>query len=211
MTIAADLTSLYRSRLSNLTAGLHARLAIAWALLWTPDSPAESLAALGGVTAAWTAAAQRAALLETQRWLQALLAAAGINPTGLVVPGGAIGTSASGRSLQTLLADTPAVFFARLGAGAGRDGAAQAALAWLNRIAGSEPYRAANGATVHVAQNDPRFTGRVGRNTRPGCCQFCETIRDRGYVPAHAGFQAHANCRCTASPEIIRHVRKRRP
>jgi hypothetical protein len=31
-------------------------------------------------------------------------------------------------------------------------------------------------------------------------------IADRGYIPAHAGFRAHANCRCMASPELSKSV-----
>lgn len=170
----------------------------------------QTLAALGGAAATWTTSAQAAALVETSGWLRGLLGAAGADDVVPVLPAGLIGSTASGRPMAALTGTVPAVYFARLGAGWQREQAATSALGWLNRIAGTEPYRAANLATGAVAEGDERFTGRVVRITRPDACDFCKLIADRGYVPARAGFAAHANCRCTPSPEISGHATSRR-
>lgn len=186
------------------------RLATAWGQLFDPENPIATLSALGGATAAWTTSAQAAALLETSGWLRGLLTAAGVNAAQPTFPAGLVGSTVSGRSMGQLTATAPAVYFARLGAGWRREEAAASSLAWLNRIAGTEPYRAARAATNAVAEGDDRFTGRVVRITRPDACEFCKVIADRGYIPAHAGFAAHANCRCTPSPEISSRARSRR-
>lgn len=196
--------------MSTLIASTQLRLATAWGQLFDPENPASTLAALGGAAAAWTTSAQAAALIETSGWLRAMLAANGANPAAPTFPAGLVGSTASGASMAQLTGTAPAVYFQRLGSGWPREDAAASSLGWLNRIAGTEPYRAANTATSHVATDDDRFTGRVVRITRPDACEFCKAIADRGYIPAHAGFAAHANCRCTPSPEISSYARSRR-
>jgi hypothetical protein len=101
------------------------------------------------------------------------------------------------------------VWVLRTAAGQAPETAALASQAWLNRLGVSEPYRVANQTVLRAVQDDDRFTGRVNRQTAPGACGWCAQIRDRGYLPAHAGFAAHANCRCTPEPETTRRVATR--
>jgi hypothetical protein len=107
------------------------------------------------------------------------------------------------------LNQSPAVYFNRVGQGLGPEMAATSTLSFLNNAAASEPYRIANQTIVRNATSDDRYSGRVRRMTRSNACEFCVLIADRGYIPSHAGFQAHAHCRCTPEPEISSHVTSR--
>jgi hypothetical protein len=207
------LDTLYRRRLSGANARLLARIQVVFARLFDPGDPNTSLAAVGAVVAGWVAAGQAGFGQETANYLRALVAQAmGVRPDlvdPFPVPDGLVGVMDSGAPLTSLSESAPATYWARIGAGLGEAVAAQAAQAWLNSVAGSEPFRVANATTTGNAEADPRFTGRVIRLTRPGACEFCRTIADRGYIPAHAGFAAHRNCHCTPSPEISKHVTSR--
>lgn len=200
------LTVLYRDRLAGLTGGLLARLLVAWLVLWNPARPIESLARLGEVAADWTEGTQAVAAAESAAYLAALTASAHRVPLARVgpfaIPAGLIGVAASGQPLGQLTGLAPAVWWARIAAGADRADAAHAAAEWLGRVAGSETYRAANETVLHNARHDRRMTGRTARETRSGACDFCRELADRGYGPATAGFSAHGHCRCTATPEI---------
>ena len=211
--MADALDTLYRGRLATGNAALLARIQVAWGMLFDPANPQTSIARIAGVVAAWTTAAQAGAAGETTAYLRAQLAAAeAVAPAEvppLSVPTGLVGVADSGESLGSLCATAVPVYWNRIGRGLGDTVAANSAQSYLNRVAASEPYRAANATAVHNADEDERFTGRVTRLTRAGACDFCVTIADRGYIPAHAGFAAHANCRCTASPEISSHVYSR--
>jgi hypothetical protein len=201
-----ELTALYRDRLSGAVGGLLARLLVAWLVLWNPERPIWSLARLGELAAYWTEGAQAFAAAESTRYLAALTSTAHRVPIGDVapfaIPAGLIGVSAAGGPLAEMTGLAPAVWWARLIAGASRDDAANAAASWLGRVAGSEPYRAANATVAHNARADRRLTGRMRRESRPGACDFCLALAARGYSPAAAGFPAHGHCHCTASPEI---------
>lgn len=213
MAIAEQVTGLYRARLSTATAGLLLRVRALWAQQFNPSDPNGSLAIIGAVVGSWTTGLQAAAVDETTTYLAALVAAGTGQPLAQVdpfaAPAGLVGSAANGTTVVGLTGQAPAVYWARRGVGQSESMAAAASLAWLNRVASSEPYRAANETTVRNADDDDRFTGRVVRITSAGACPFCVAIADRGYIPAHAGFAAHANCRCTPAPEISSHVRSR--
>jgi hypothetical protein len=210
----AEVTALYRARLSTATAGLLLRVGGAWQALFDPTDPSASLARIGTTVGTWVTGAQAAAVAETLTYLRALYAAdtglplAAVGP--FTSPGGLVGSAANGATVMALTGQAPAVYSARKGSGWSDSAAGLSSLSWLNRVAASEPYRVANTATMANAADDDRFTGRVVRITRAGCCDFCADIADRGYIPANAGFAAHHNCRCTPSPEISAHALSRR-
>ena len=216
---------LYRSRLSTANAGVLTRVREAGARflpdLADPDTVevdldalAAALAALGTATGTLTTAAQVAFVEETRQYLRALIAQHTGAPLGEVAefaaPAGLVGVAANGAPVEAVArGGAVTVFRDRLGRGLSAAEATASAMAWLARIAGSEPYRAANVTTLHAAQDDDRLTGRVTRLTRGEACDFCIEIAGSGYIPATAGFDAHAHCRCTASPEISSHVLSR--
>lgn len=206
MTTSAALTAAYRDRLAALVGDALARLLVAWLALYDPDRPIWSAARLGEIAATFTEGAQAAAADETAAWLAAMTAAAAGRPLGTIspylVPDGIVGRSAAGGTIAALTGLAPAVWWARLVAGRSREDATRSTAEWLGRIIGSEPYRAANATTRFNAIRDPRLTGRMRRETRPGACPFCVELARRGYTPARAGFPAHGHCGCTASPEI---------
>jgi hypothetical protein len=199
------LTTLYRNRMALLQAWVLGWLGAYFALRYDRDDPVASLAIIGAAAASQIAHAQQMAAAETAAWLRASIAQATRTPPGqvaqLAVPPIA-GTSAAGVPLGDMTALAPSVYLARIGNGWTPEDAGRAAGAWLDRLAASEPYRAANMTTLASARDDPRLTGRVRRETRPGACDFCRDIADDGYSPARAGFQALAHCQCTATPEI---------
>jgi hypothetical protein len=203
---ASRLTGLYRDALGALTAGLLARLVVAWLVLWDDEHPVASAARIGDLAAPWITGAQAVAAQTSAAWLAALTADAHRVPPGRVapfaVPAGLIGTSAAGGPLADMTGLIAAVWWSRLLGGASRADAASAAADWLGRVASSEPYRAANLTVLHNARTDPRLTGRTRREARPGACEFCRELAGRGYRPAAAAFAAHGHCRCTATPEI---------
>ena len=203
---SARLTAAYRATLAASVGGLLARLLVAWLILWNPDRPIWSAARIGELAAPWIEGAQAFAAQQTIGWLAALTADATRTPLAAVlpfgIPPGLIGSSAAGGTIADLTSLIPAIWWARLTAGASREDAAHAAAEWLGRVAGSEPYRAANAVTVWNAARDPRLTGRIRRDARPGACDFCRELARRGYTSARAGFAAHGHCRCTAEPEI---------
>jgi hypothetical protein len=123
-----------------------------------------------------------------------------VEPFG--VPAGLVGRVTNGMTTMGYTAQAPAVYWNRKSQGYSDDLAAASTLAWANRTASSEPYRVANATTNGNALHDDRFTGRVRRITRADACPFCVMIADRGYIPSHAGFEAHAHCRCTPEPQI---------
>ena len=203
---SARLTAAYRATLSASVGGLLARLIIAWLILWNPDRPIWSAARIGELAAPWIEGAQMFAAQQTIGWLAALVADATRTPLGRVapfrIPPELVGRSAAGGTIAELTGLIPAIWWARLMGGASREDAAHAAAEWLGRVAGSEPYRAANAVTVWNAARDPRLTGRVRRDARAGACAWCRELAERGYTSARAGFAAHGHCRCTAEPEI---------
>ncbi len=210
---AERVTTLYRGRLATGNAELLARVGAMWARAFDPADPSGSLARIGAIVGTWTTGAQAGAATETANYLAALYSAATGIPYGAVavfaVPAGLVGSAADGGTVMGLTGQAPAVYWARKGSGQSDRMAADASRAWLNRVAGSEPFRAANATTMHNADVDDRFSGRVVRITSAGACAFCTTIADRGYIPSHAGFAAHANCRCVASPEISSYATSR--
>lgn len=198
--LAAALTALYRTRLAAVRDGALVRLTALWRAAYEPGDPLPSLAVIGQAAETVIGGAQAAAVAETAAWLEALARAAGA-PGPFALPALA-GTSAAGRPLAEMTGLAPAVYQARLNGGLDGPLAAQASAGWLGRLAASEPHRAANEATLAAAAGDRRLTGRVMRHTSATACQFCQLIAGRGYLPAHAGFAAHAHCGCTAGPEI---------
>jgi hypothetical protein len=202
----SPVTVAYRAALAGITGGLLARLLALWLALYDPDRPLASSARVGEIAATWITGAQRAAADLAALWLALLTAEAAGVPLGRVapyrVPAGLVGTSARGGPIGDLTRLAPVIWWARFSAGADRALAAEAAAGWLGRLAASEPYRAANQTVVRAAVDDPRLTGRMRREARPGSCSFCTLIAEQGYKPAAAGFAAHAHCRCTATPEI---------
>ena len=184
-----------------------------WSRLYDPADPVASLRLLGAGAAVWTTSAQRLAADESVRYLQARYAAgAGIplaDVEAFTIPDGLVGWAAAGTSVATMTDRAPILYVTRLSAGWAQELAAASALAWLNRVAASEPLRVANQVTMTVAVRDDRYTGRYHRVTRPGACAFCQLIRDRGYLAAKAGFQAHANCSCVSEPEPAYHLSDR--
>lgn len=210
MPLSNAITDLYRGRLSIGSAQLLARIRALWLARFDPLDPAGSLPAIGTVAGAWVTAAQAGAAAEATRYLSALYANASGIPLYAVqpfaVPVGLVGSTASGSTVMSYLRQAPAVYFNRKGQGYSDGLAANSTLSWLNRTASSEPYRVANQTTTDNATKDDRYSGRVRRITRSGCCDFCQLIADRGYIPSHAGFAAHAHCRCTPEPEISSHV-----
>lgn len=217
---AREITALFRSRMSTARAALLQNVARLWLAAFNPDEPITSLTRIGAVAGQWTVAAQAAAAAEARTYLAALVADATRAPVtavaGLPAPAGIVGLAANGRPVSELTGLAPAVYWARTGAGQSRELGAAAALSWVNRVAASEPYRAANESVNYAAAADERFTGRVIRWTRPGACKWCVMIADRGYIPVpaegpriHANFAAHPNCQCTPAPEISSYATSR--
>jgi hypothetical protein len=202
MAVSGALGDAYRARLGGAVGGLLARLAAVWLLLWDPARPLYSAGLAGEVTAAWTAGAQEFTANETTRWLLALTLLSGGRGGPYQVPPGLVGSSAAGGPLRAMTRLGPSVWLARAAAGATEVECTAAVVAWLTRLASSEPYRVANAVTLHNARTDRRMTGRVIRITRPGACAFCLALAARGYSPAAAGFSAHGHCHCTGEPEI---------
>jgi hypothetical protein len=180
-----------------------ALLRVLFGRVWDPARPISSLALLGTVAGLLTTRAQAAAVTEARGYLSAL-AQAQLGTAGqpFAIPPGVIGMGASGVPIAQLAGLAPAIYWRRTGLGQAPEAAALSADAWLTRLAVSEPYRAAN-ETVHLAaMADSRTTGLVIRITRAEACQFCLDLADDGYTGAGAGFQAHASCQCTASPQF---------
>lgn len=200
---AVALTAGYRARLAANRAGTLALIAGLWAQLYDPKNPLPSLRRLGTLAGTFTVRAQAAAAVQARGYLRALtVAETGDAGDIYAIPAGAVGQAASGHAVTTLTALAPAVFGARVRAGQSAETAGASALSWLNRLAASEPFRSANATVTHNAVNDGRLTGLVIRITGPAACDFCSGIADDGYTPADAGFPAHSNCQCTASPEV---------
>lgn len=211
--VAADVTALYRQRLAAITAQAMLRNGTIWLQQFDLARPLITLRTVSTATGGWITAAQGDAAAEAAAYLTALTAVkSGLTPADVgafTVPPGLAGSSAAGMSVVELAGLAPRVYWARISGGALAEDAARAASEWLNRIAASEPYRAANETATWNAVNDDRLTGRMQRITRPDACPFCTLIADRGYIPASAGFAAHAHCRCTPEPEISSRVLSR--
>lgn len=208
------LTELHRTRMAALRAGLLLWVQSLWREHFNEEQATETLTAIGAAVGARVTQAQAVAVSETQDWLRALIAAATGLPVAEVAPFTAgldlVGSAAAlNQTVPGLTRMAPAVYAARVGAGQDRAAAADSSLAWLNRVAASEPYRVANQATLTASVDDERLTGRVVRVTAADPCEFCAEIADRGYLSAHADFEAHNHCRCSAEPEISSHVTSR--
>lgn len=209
-----SLTALYRARLAALRTTLRGGLEILWDRFWDGANWARSLERLGLVGGTWAAGGQAQAAAEAGLYLRSLIAqAAGTTLAQVapaVLPAQLVGRAANGAPLAALLTTSGrAGYWANLGQGLSREGAARAVARWFATVVDSEAYRAANTTVLEAARLDERFTGRVNRITEPGACHFCIEIADRGYLPAHAGFAAHRNCHCTASPEVSTYVTSR--
>jgi hypothetical protein len=163
---------------------------------------------LGALAGILTTRQQAAAVTTARGYLAALVADASGTPLAGVapfpMPAGLIGAAANGSAIPELTGLAPAVYWRRIGLGQPPGDAAGAALSWLNRVAASEPYRAANVTVNYGAFADGRLTGRVRRETAADACQWCKDKAARGYVSilTYGDFYAHSNCRCTASPQI---------
>lgn len=196
------ITARYRARLAHGKTGLMALLAALWAKMYDPASPA-SVAMIATLAATFTTRGQAAAVTHARTYLAALTTRATGQPADpYAIPAGVIGMTSSGLTVPALAAFAPRLYAARLAAGQDAATAAGAAQVWLNGLAASEPYRAANATVMTNAQQDRRLTGRCDRITGPGACDFCSQIADQGYRPASADFEAHAHCGCTAGPEL---------
>ena len=187
----------YRLRLATSRAGLLVLVRALFAGLFDPRTSAMTLGRIGAVAGVAIVQAQFGAVMSARQFL---LAVAG--PPAWRIPAGLVGSSAAGVPLLDLAGRLPAVYRARILAGASELVAQQTAQASLSRLAASEPYRVANATILDAARYDERYTGRYDRVTRAGACPFCTEIRDRGYTPAVAGLAAHANCQCVAAPEV---------
>lgn len=190
------MVSRYRADLAVLRAGLLALVAGLFARWYDPARPEDSLRLIGAVAGVLITRGQAAAAGFAVRLLGQLAPG-----EPFPIPPQIIG-SAAGSVLADLSGMTPAVYVRRVQDGQSAEMGAQAAQTWLNSLAASEPYRAANAVMTRNALDDLRLTGRMVRATRPGACPFCRVIADRGYTPAAAGFAAHRNCQCTAIPEV---------
>jgi len=212
MAVPSAVTRLYRARLAAAQVELLMRLRVLAAQQFNPADPTGSLAMMSRIAGGWATAAQALFAAETATWLAALVAEATGMPLGGVAPFAVppvAGSTASGRPVEDLAGMAPAVYLNRRAAGWEELQAAAAGMSWLERLLASEPFRAANATTIANAEADDRLTGRYGRVTRDGACRFCADIADRGYIEGRAGFEAHAYCRCTATPEIITRVYSR--
>ena len=150
MASRADITHHYRAYLHTRNAGLLALLAGLWAKLYDPKNPLPSLRQLGTLAGPFIVQGQAGSVTLARGYLAALTTqATGQHAAPYQVPGGVIGMAASGHPVTALAALAPAVYMVRLGAGQDEAMAADASQAWLNRLAASEPYRAAN-ATVYT-------------------------------------------------------------
>jgi len=153
--------------------------------------------------APWIIGAQRWITTEATAYLRALSALVRDQPYTEIppyMPGRYAGTTAAGIPMPDLTA-LGVRAFERL-AQADLTQAVEAAQAWWDTIATSEPHRAGNGTILDNAETDDRLSGRYFRVTEPNACDFCRLIADRGYVWAGAGFPAHPHCRCEAIPEM---------
>jgi hypothetical protein len=195
--VSAAVTALYRARLAAVTGQALGRVRTLWLQQFDPADALATIGLAGRAAGTWIPVAQETAAAEAAAYLEALLAEATGVPVGEVAPFAVppvAGTSAAGVPVADLTGLAPGVYAARTAAGAPPEVAARAAAEWLNRLSASEPFRAANATVLHGAATDDRLTGRAVRVTRPSACEFCRLIADRGYIPANAGFQAHAHC-----------------
>lgn len=218
---AGTITGLYRQRLDAAAI----RYAIPLAALWrrfSPEDPEGSIGLIGQAAGPLIAVAQAAFTAEALGYLAALTAAAAGSAVADVAPfprpPQVVGFGQNGAPIGAVTNLAVSVYRARTAAGHPPEDAADSSRKWLERVAASAPYRAANDSVAYAAGTDERLTGRVVRIPEPDACAFCKLIADRGYVPVYLPggqissltFAAHAYCRCTASPEISSHVYSRR-
>lgn len=222
MTEAAGvITGLYRQRLDAAAI----RYALPLAALWrrfSPGDPEGSIGLIGQAAGPLIAVAQAAFTAEALGYLAALTAAAAGSAVADVAPfprpPQVVGFGQNGAPIGAVTGLAASVYRARVAAGHREAEAADSSRRWLERVAASAPYRAANDSVAYAAGTDDRLTGRVVRIPEPDACAFCKLIADRGYVPVYLPggqistrtFPAHAYCRCTASPEISSRVYSQR-
>lgn len=219
MPVLTPVTALYRDRLEAAEARAAATLDDLLAGLGDAGDAEALLADAGAAAGPLVAAAQLSFIGEALAYLMALTAEAARVPLAGVapyaMPAGVAGFSAAGIPVGDLTAMAPRVYLSRLLRGEEPGQAAEAARSFLESVTRNEPYRAANAAVVDNAVGDERLTGRVMRVTEPDACAWCVMIAERGYVIHEVAgrpitFAAHAHCRCTASPEVSKHVTSRR-
>ena len=211
MTLASPVTALYAGRLARANSATLASVAALWRKLFNPDAPGPSLAAIALRVGALVTIGQAGAVAESLTFLRGLTASA----TGaqlsqvapFAVPPGLIGTGVSGAPIGPVAGLAPGLYAQRLREGWPPELAAGSARSWLDGLAASEPYRAANTTVTHNAATDTRLTERIDRVLEANACDWCKLISDRGYTRAHAGFAAHRFCRCVAAPEVRAPVR----
>lgn len=201
-----DLASVYDGRLTSASARLRAAIRTVTARELEAAGPGAELSALQRVSriiSGWISGVQYWAATEAAAFLRALVALARDLRAGLIapfMPAPVAGTTAAGIPMPDLTA-LGVRAFERLAAD-GMPRAIEAAQAWWDRIAASEPHRAANGTIMDNAHADTRLSGRYYRVTEPTACDFCVMIAERGFVYATAGFPAHPHCQCEALPEL---------
>jgi hypothetical protein len=190
-----------------------ALITVLWRQMYDPANPFGSLLRLGAIVGNLVTRAQAASVAEARGYLAALTAEAASVPLGAVepypVPPGVIGQAANGASIDRMAGFGQAVYSARLANGATPEAAAEGARAWHNRLAVSEPYRAANETVLNAIKDDHRLEDRYERVTSANACPWCVMIADRGYTGINVGFEAHAHCRCTPGP-VVKAVLTRR-
>ena len=203
--LVSPVTATYRVRLAQALTRQSARIDTLWGQ-FDANAATDTLAAIGSAAGPVVAGGQAAFMAETLAYLRALIAQharvalADVPP--FTLPDGIAGIGASGAPVGALTGIAPRVYTQRRDSGWEHADAVSSARSWVDAVSVSEPYRAANATVVDNAMRDRRLSGRIWRVPESDACDFCQLISDRGYSPAHAGFQAHAFCRCTAEPEI---------
>jgi hypothetical protein len=202
----AELSRLYNSRLAAANTRLRTSIVdLATAELDGGTAGPATLAEVAAVVGHWITGAVRWAAAEAAAFLRALVALARNARSWLVrpfmsAPSAVAGMSAAGVPVTSLATFRNAAF-ERIAA-IDPDAALHGISTWWDRIAASEPHRAANGTILHNAETDARMTGRYRRVPEIGACDWCVKIADRGYVYATADFPAHPYCYCDALPEL---------
>lgn len=153
-----------------------------------------------------TIEAQQAAIDATRGYMQATLAAAGVDPSGASVPirPGVLGT---GADVRGTFAATRDVVTGRVAGGATFAEAIDASASYLVGRAASEPHRIGRDGQLEAGLHDDRFD-RFRRVAEPGACDFCRSLSTRGAVyltrETAAGRRPyHPHCRCRVELVVI--------
>ena|SRR5690349_5443277 len=182
-----------------------------WAQLSASDLTGSWLRGIGPAIVRAVAAGQIAAALPGQQYVDAMVAADGLQPeydqgAGRVVARQVTGVAADGRPLDSLMYLPVIRTKTLIKGGLTLQQAMTSGLAELSRIARSEVMDAGRGSAGVAMAANRTVTGYI-RMIRPGACSRCAILAGRWYR-YNADFDRHKNCVCYGEPSTrARHGR----